>query len=71
MRDSNRIERVLHQLDIIWNNYPDMRFGQLIENLRVAYSNYVRKTSGYYPITDFYYVEDDGFEDFLKNFEGF
>ena len=33
MRDPNRIDEILNTVKIIWNQYPDMRFGQLIVNV--------------------------------------
>jgi|WetSurMetagenome_2_1015567.scaffolds.fasta_scaffold09230_9 hypothetical protein len=32
MRDPERIERVCRKLYLIWGDYPDMRFGQFLEN---------------------------------------
>ena len=33
MRNEKRIDRILTKLGIIWKHYPDLRLGQLIENL--------------------------------------
>ena len=33
MRDPQRIEPTLKLLEELWKKYPDMRLGQLIENL--------------------------------------
>lgn len=33
MRDYKRIERILTKLSSIWTKYPDMRLGQMIENV--------------------------------------
>lgn len=33
MRDPKRIKRVLDKLSMIWNEVPDWRFTQLIENV--------------------------------------
>ena len=33
MRNEKRIDRILTKLGIIWKYYPDLRLGQLIENL--------------------------------------
>lgn len=32
MRDTKRIDRVLDKVSKLWHVYPDMRFGQLLEN---------------------------------------
>ena len=32
MRDSNRIDRILNEIRIIWKKCPDLRLGQLILN---------------------------------------
>ena len=37
MRDINRIQIILNTLRDIWIEYPDLRFGQLIENIMVSY----------------------------------
>ena len=46
MRDINRIEPTLKEVERIWKNNPDLRLGQLLLNL-VANAN------------SLYYVEDD------------
>ena len=33
MRDSNRIKPLLEKLQYLWEQYPDMRFGQLLESI--------------------------------------
>ena len=33
MRDPNRIDEILNIVKIVWNQYPDMRFGQLVVNV--------------------------------------
>ena len=32
MRDPDRIDKILHELGIIWKQNPDMRFGQFLTN---------------------------------------
>lgn len=32
MRNTERIDRVLDKVSKLWHIYPDMRFGQLLEN---------------------------------------
>lgn len=55
MRDENRIKPFLKEVEKIWKKAPDLRFGQMMENLR---SSRKRRTGN-----DLYYYEDD---DFLK-----
>lgn len=33
MRDEQRIDRILEKVKIIWKNYPDLRFCQLVDIL--------------------------------------
>jgi len=56
MRDTNRIKSFLKSFESLWNEYPDLRFGQLIHILKVN-GNLNRDT---------FYVED---EDFLEAIE--
>lgn len=48
MRDPERINTILKELEVVWNKYPDMRFGQVVENFCVQGN-----------INRFYYQEDD------------
>lgn len=48
MRNPERIDEILNELEVLWKKYPDMRFGQLIENFCVQGC-----------ITRFFYQEDD------------
>lgn len=34
MREFDRIDRILNKLEILWKKYPDLRLGQLLENIR-------------------------------------
>src|SRR5688572_29661958 len=52
MRDPERIERILAQIRMIWQTYPDCRLGQLIANL-------VRPQE---PCPEIYNIEDDELE---------
>ncbi len=59
MRDPKRIPKILERLQKIWEKNPDMRLGQLIENV--------------FPNTDYdyissYYLEDAKFIRTLENF---
>lgn len=57
MRNPNRIPNVLAAIKIIWEQYPDWRFGQLLENLK-----------GYLDTKDMFYIEDDKFIESIQNF---
>ena len=57
MRDITRIPRMIKTIEDLWLRAPDMRFGQLIENLKTF--------SGY---EDLFYLEDDSFEQLCKDF---
>lgn len=48
MRDPNRIPQILSLLARGWSQMPNIRFGQLIENLK----RYIGKE-------DIFYIEDD------------
>lgn len=56
MRDPNRIDGFLNRIKKIWKENPDLRFGQLINNV----------------ITDpaAYYIEDDDMIKLLEGFYG-
>lgn len=56
MRDINRIKRVTDLLEIYWNNYPDLRFFQLVEKLKID----IDKGN------DLFYFEDDNLLKELK-----
>lgn len=56
MRDINRIDPMLKRIGEIWKMYPDLRFGQLIENVSLEYNSAL------------YYTED---EDLMRKLEGF
>lgn len=57
MRDPKRIPEILKLLQECWENVPDWRFGQLIENLK-----------RYIGSADLFYIEDDKFVQYLKEF---
>ena len=48
MRNPNRIYEILNLLQRGWEKVPDLRFGQLIENLK-----------RYIDVDDLFYIEDD------------
>ena len=57
MRDSNRIPHILSLIAQGWQQVPDWRFGQLIENLK----RYSGKD-------DLFYMEDDDIEKLIIDF---
>jgi hypothetical protein len=59
MRDKKRIKRILKAIEKLWMKVPDMRFGQLLINLGVV-DDSLRVWQN----------EDDGLEEFLKEFKG-
>ena len=81
MRDVNRIERIMNLLQQIWLTAPDMRFPQLMDTLQHEFSKekpvgLLHKDILLKPIgdqtyiqmkqPDLFYVEDELFEEFLK-----
>lgn len=58
MRDINRIDKVLEEINEVWKRYPDLRFTQLIVNVMSAKGS------------DLYYMEDERFIKILKEFYG-
>ena len=53
MRDEKRIERILEKIKILWEDYPDTRFFQLISNVKYNYNG------------DMFNYEDSEFEKVL------
>lgn len=49
-RNPDRIPRILEKLGKLWQKYPDMRLGQLLQNARGAEG------------TELFYLEDDVLE---------
>lgn len=84
MRNPERINRILNLIQEIWSLQPDTRFLQLIDNLTVSYSkqNDNRLHDTVYRklerndvivfqqdvIIDGFNVEDERFEEFLKDY---
>ncbi len=56
MRDINRIKPTLKKIEEIWKQYPDLRLGQLLENVSMEYNS------------SLFFMED---EDLLRKLEGF
>lgn len=57
MRNPNRIYEILNLLQRGWEKIPDLRFGQLIENLK-----------RYIGVDDLFYIEDDELVEKIINF---
>lgn len=57
MRDIKRIDRILEILRCVWNQVPDWRLGQIIENIKLQYN-----------IDDLFYIEDDEFENYIRDY---
>lgn len=57
MRDPKRIKPLLTEIEKQWENFPDWRFGQLIENIK-----------RFYNIDDLFYIEDDEMLKLIENF---
>ena len=60
-RDPNRIPIILKRLENVWRKFPDLRLGQLIENV---FPN--RGASGHSESA--YYLEDEEFIERIENF---
>lgn len=58
MRDIERIDKILQEINKVWKRYPDLRFTQLIVNVMSARGS------------DLYYMEDEKFIKILKEFYG-
>jgi len=57
MRDPDRIPRVIKKLQEVWEKFPDLRLGQLVDNARMcSQHNYV----------DVFSIEDDAIEEGLE-----
>jgi hypothetical protein len=62
MRDPERIDKILKEISRIWKKYPDLRFGQLLENIFGCERNDNRCI---------FHIEDDIILVRLENFENF
>lgn len=54
MRDQNRIKKILNELEELWQENSDWRFGQLLSNI------------DFYNGKDIFYTEDNVLEEKLK-----
>lgn len=57
MRDPKRIKPLLMEIEKQWENFPDWRFGQLIENIK-----------RFYGVDDLFFIEDDKMLELIKDF---
>lgn len=57
MRDPKRIPYILELLEKGWSQMPDIRFGQLIENLK-----------RYIGVHDLFYIEDEQMVEYIKDY---
>ncbi len=57
MRNPNRIPKILKELEDFWMAYPDLRLGQIIENVKPLTK---------YKDSDTFFMEDD---EFLRGLE--
>ena len=57
MRDPKRMKPLLMEIEKQWENFPDWRLGQLIENIK-----------RFYNIDDLFYIEDDEMLKLIENF---
>ena len=56
MRDPERIDIITQALQRLWKKYPNWRFGQLIENIRLDND------------IDIFYIEDYEWLEWIKKF---
>ena len=59
-KDPSRIYPLLYQLGDLWIKSPELRLGQLIENIMTSYGR---------DISSLYYIEDKEFEDKIKEYK--
>lgn len=64
-RDPNRIPHVLRALEAAWRRYPDLRLGQLIENVGI---NTAKDEFAAHRCV--YHAEDDAWEKALWEYAG-
>ncbi len=62
MRNPSRIYPLLNKIGDIWIKNPDMRLGQLIENITHEYKKKGGSISG-----DIFYIEDEDFEKLIES----
>ena len=64
MRDPKRIPEILKLLEREWLKYPDLRFFQFVDALKLKLPNEISGLS-----RDFFYTEDDNLIDVLTDEE--
>lgn len=62
MRDPNRIEPIITEIENFWKENPDLRLGQIIANCLRAYDGRLN--------CDPFYIEDDQLLKGLNNLRG-
>ena len=62
MRDVNRIKPILNELERIWLDVPDQRFGQLLQNTLST----IAKENNF---KDIFFIEDDKWLKWLSDFK--
>lgn len=60
MRDPKRIKEILSIFEEVWNQYPDLRFCQLVMNIARSLKTFDRND-------DPFYFEDDDFLECIKD----
>ena len=68
MRDIDRIDKFLEEIGKIWKDFPDWRFGQLIENLRRFKGSKEDKGFETFFSSDLFHLEEKDFLKLLKEF---
>lgn len=67
MRNPKRIYPIMQQIQTYWFANPDLRFGQLLENLQLKLKLEAAKEG---IATDIFYLEDDKMSELLKKVLG-
>lgn len=64
MRDPARIPEILRRIQAVWEKYPDLRLGQLLNNARTAsLGPYQRQ------VLDDFYIEDEVYLKMVEDFD--
>lgn len=63
MRNPDRIDTILDKIRMVWIQYPDMRYGQLLINIW-----YLKEAADPFCIADCFHYEDDVLEKCLDKF---
>lgn len=65
MRDPNRIYKICNKLAEQWIKYPDLRFWQLLENIKCQYG---REHGVLSEMDDLWFLEDDTTLQMIQDF---